>query len=117
MLNKVLYIGRITSDLEVRVTKNDKKYIFFDIAINDGYGEQQNTNYINCITWNKRAENLAKYQKKGNLILVEGKTESYKNKNGLSQTRCVALDIKYLESKNNNSYNNDESADPFSEEM
>ena len=47
---------------------------------------------------------------------MEGKTESYKNKNGLSQTRCVALDIKYLESKNNNSYN-DESADPFSEEM
>ena len=51
MLNKVLYIGRITSDLEIRVTKNDKKYMFFDIAINDGYGEQKNTNYINCITW------------------------------------------------------------------
>lgn len=115
MLNKVLYIGRITNDLEIRVTKNDKKYIFFDIAINDGYGEQQTTNYINCITWNKRAENLAKYQKKGNLILVEGKTESYKNKDGLSQTRCVALDIKYLENKNNSSYD-DESADPFNDE-
>lgn len=115
MLNKVLYIGRITSNLEIRLTKNNKKYTFFDIAINDGFGEQKNTNYINCITWNKRAENLVKYQKKGNLILVEGKTESYKNKDGLSQTRCVALDIKYLENKNSNSYEED-SADPFNDD-
>lgn len=115
MLNKVLYIGRISNELSLRTTSNGKEYIFFDLAINDSFGDNKNTNFINCIAWNKRAENLEKYQKKGNLILVEGKTESYKNKDGLTQTRCVALDIKFLEKKENNNHTEDIS-DPFSDE-
>lgn len=112
MLNKVIYVGRITNDLKIRETQNNKKYCFFDIAINDGYGEKQNTNFINCIAWQGRAENLVKYQSKGNLILVEGKTESYKNKDNLSLTRCVALDIKYLENKNSESSTSDDVENP-----
>lgn len=57
-----------------------------------------------------------KNQKKSNLVLIERKTESYKNKDGLSQTTCVAPDIKYLGNKNNKESNENDISDPFSDE-
>ena len=73
-MNQVCLTGRITKDLELRKTKNDKSVCEFTIATNR-IG-QEDADFINCIVWNKQAENLVKYQDKGSLIGVEGQLRS-----------------------------------------
>ena len=75
-MNQVCLTGRITKDLELRKTKNDKSVCEFTIATNR-IG-QEDADFINCVVWNKQAENLCKYQKKGNLIGVEGQLRNEK---------------------------------------
>ena len=54
-MNKYIGIGRITKDIELRTTSNNKSVSQFTIAINEGYGEEQRTNYIDCTVWGKQA--------------------------------------------------------------
>lgn len=68
-MNKVLLIGRITKDLELRHTPNDKSVCDFTLAVNR---DKDNADFINCVVWNSQAENLCKYQGKGSLIAVFG---------------------------------------------
>ena len=68
-MNKVLLIGRITKDLELRHTSNDKAVCDFTLAVNR---DKENADFINCVVWNSQAENLCKYQGKGSLIAVFG---------------------------------------------
>lgn len=68
-MNKVLLIGRITKDLELRHTPNDKAVCDFTLAVNR---DKENADFINCVVWNSQAENLCKYQGKGSLIAVFG---------------------------------------------
>ena len=68
-MNKVLLIGRITKDLELRHTPNDKAVCDFTLAVNR---DKENADFINCVVWNNQAENLCKYQGKGSLIAVFG---------------------------------------------
>lgn len=76
-MNKVLLIGRITKDLELRETKTGKKVCEFTIATNRVNGKE--ADFVNCMLWDKQAENLAKYQGKGSLVGVSGelRTETY----------------------------------------
>ncbi|HDJ3742778.1 TPA: single-stranded DNA-binding protein [Staphylococcus aureus] len=96
MFNKVMYCGRIATDLNIRKSKNDKSYLFFNLAVSRTNGEK--TDFINCVVWNTKAENLVKYQSKGNLIIVEGSTETYK-KDDINMSRCLVEKITYLENK------------------
>ena len=68
-MNKVILIGRITKDLELRKINNDKAVCEFSLAVNR---DKEKTDFINCIVWNKQAENLVKYQGKGSLISITG---------------------------------------------
>ncbi|HCY8173557.1 single-stranded DNA-binding protein [Bacillus sp. JR_15] len=99
MFNKVMYCGRIATDLNIRKSKNDKSYLFFNLAVSRTNGEK--TDFINCVVWNTKAENLVKYQSKGNLIIVEGSTETYK-KDDINMSRCLVEKITYLENKKKN---------------
>ena len=64
-----MLIGRITKDLELRHTSNDKAVCDFTLAVNR---DKENADFINCVVWNSQAENLCKYQGKGSLIAVFG---------------------------------------------
>ena len=76
-MNKVILIGRITKDLELRKTKSNKSVCEFTLATNRVGSED--TDFISCMVWNQQAENLCKFQGKGSLIAVFGelRTDSY----------------------------------------
>lgn len=99
-MNNVVIIGRITKDLEVRTTNNQKSVCEFNLAVNRTGSE--GADFINVTVWNKPAENLAKYQGKGSLIAVSGslRVETYKGNDGKTRYKSYVLanSIEYLES-------------------
>lgn len=105
-MNKTILIGRLTKDPELRYTPNGIAVANFTIAVNRPFAKEgdQQADFINCVVWRKPAENLANYQRKGNLIAVDGRiqTRSYENNEGqrVYVTEVVADNIQYLESKN-----------------
>lgn len=101
-MNKALLVGRISNDLELRHTQSQNAVCEFNIAINRVGVE--GTDFITIVVWNKQAENLVKYQNKGNLISVEGtiRVDKYENKDGETRYKnyILANNIQYLSSKN-----------------
>ncbi|QEH61222.1 single-strand DNA-binding protein [Spiroplasma chinense] len=71
-MNSVNLIGRITKDPELRTSSGGKSYVAFTLAVNEFGGGNQFTQFIPCFAWEKTAENLAKFVKKGAQISVEG---------------------------------------------
>ena len=102
-MNKVVLIGRISSVLELRSTKNGTSVCDFSIAINRQTSGEKVTDFINIQAWNKLAENLCKYQEKGSQIAITGeiRVDKYKNKDGtnVNKTYIIANDIEYLSKK------------------
>lgn len=108
MMNKVFLVGRITKDPELRQTANGYSYVFFTIAINrlpSQTGERV-ADFISCVAWNRQAENLAKFIRKGGLIGVDGKLQTRNTTDVNGQNRqimeVVCDNISFLESKNAN---------------
>ena len=114
-MNKAILVGRLTKDPELKMTENTKREVCqFTIAVNRPYtnedGERK-ADFINCVVWDKLAENLAKYQHKGNQIAVEGRiqTRNYDDKDGkkVYVTEIFVSNITFLDSKgSNDSVNN-----------
>lgn len=81
-MNRVCISGRLAKDPELRTTKSGINQTTFTIAVNrriaNSEGERQ-VDFINCVAWNKNAENIAKYFVKGKEIAIEGhiQTGSY----------------------------------------
>ncbi|MBS3991150.1 MAG: single-stranded DNA-binding protein [Erysipelothrix sp.] len=84
MLNKAIIIGRFTRDLELRKTQNGKSVLSFTLASSRKYGGNEQVDYVSCTVWEKGAEIIAQYMKKGSLIQVEGRnvSRSYDDKDG-----------------------------------
>ena len=87
MLNNVSLMGRITRDLELKQTPNQKDVLSFTIAVDrdiSGQNGEKYTDFIDCVAWNKTAEFIAKYFGKGRMIAVTGEiqTRTYTDKNG-----------------------------------
>lgn len=81
-MNKVNLLGRITKDIDLKYTQtNNKANIKFQVAVNRNKDEVA---FINCEAWEKCAENISKYFKKGNQIGITGHitTGSYDDKDG-----------------------------------
>jgi len=104
-MNKVILTGRIANDLELKATTTGKSICEFRIATNrpvnrDG---EKVADFVNCRVWNKSAENLVKYQTKGNLIAVIGRLQidSYTDKEGNKRYSNYVLveDLEFLERK------------------
>ncbi len=99
-MNKFFGIGRITKDIELAYTQDGKAVAKYTLAIN-GYNDT--TDFLNCVTWNKQAENLKKYCGKGSQIAVEGRVSvrNYENKEGkkVYVTEIVTNNIMFLDSK------------------
>ena len=106
MLNRVVLVGRLTRDPELRYTPNGVAVANFTVAVNRPFRNQQGeqeADFINCVTWRKQSENLANYMRKGSLIGVDGRiqTRSYENQEGrrVWVTEVLAENIQFLESK------------------
>jgi single-strand DNA-binding protein len=106
MLNRVVLVGRLTRDPDLRYTPNGVAVANFTVAVNRPFRNQQGeqeADFINCVTWRKQAENLAHYMKKGSLIGVDGRiqTRSYDNQEGkrVYVTEVLAENIQFLESR------------------
>ena len=124
-MNKWIGIGRLTKDVDFRMTNTGVAVANFTIAINRPFlqnGERQ-TDYINCVTWRKQAENLSTYVKKGDQVAVEGmiQTRNYEGKDGkrVYVTEVMAESIQFLESKGksqNKKSQRQSDDDPFQEQ-
>lgn len=117
-MNKAILVGRLTKDPELRTTPTGRNVCQFSVAVSRNFtnanGERE-ADFINCVVWDKQAENLVKYQKKGNQIAVEGRiqTRNYDDKDGkkVYVTEILASNISFLDSKGtgatgNTSFNN-----------
>ncbi|MCM3740141.1 single-stranded DNA-binding protein [Oceanobacillus luteolus] len=106
MLNRVVLVGRLTRDPDLRYTPNGVAVANFNIAVNRPFSNQQGereADFINGVVWRRQAENLANFMKKGSLIGVDGRlqTRSYEGQDGKTVyvTEVVADSIQFLETK------------------
>ena len=105
-MNRVVLVGRITRDPELRTSPNNVSFTAFSIAVNrtavSANGERE-ADFINCVAFNKQAENLCRFIKKGGQIGVEGKiqTRRYTAQDGSNRiaTEVICDAIHFLEPK------------------
>ena len=103
MLNKVVLIGRLVKDPELRNTQSGKAVANFIIAVDRPYvadsGERE-ADFIPIVAWNKTAENIVKYVGKGRLIAVAGRMQvrNYEKDNVRHYvTEVIADDVRFLD--------------------
>ena len=78
-MNKVILMGRLTKDIEMRQTPNGVSLARFSIAVNRrfaGKDAQQQADFINCVAWRQTGEFIARYFQKGSMIAVVGSIQS-----------------------------------------
>lgn len=108
-MNRVELVGRLTRDPELRHTPNGAATCNLTVAINRLPDRDGNVtaDFIPVVTWNKQAENVAKFLAKGRLVAVEGRiqTRNYEDKDGkrVYVTEVVASNVQFLESRNSSS--------------
>lgn len=106
-LNKVILIGRLTAEPELKQTASGVSVINFTIAVNRKYKQdgEKIADFINVIAWKERAEFVSKYFSKGNPICICGEiqTRKWKDKNGENRyaTEINASEVNFVESKTN----------------
>ncbi len=129
MMNRVVLVGRLTKDPELKYTPNGVPVATFTLAVNRNFsnpqGERQ-ADFINCVVWRKPAENVANYLKKGSMAGVDGRiqTRNYEGQDGrrVYVTEVVAESVQFLSSRSDNGQSNNQSSnqrqqyneDPFS---
>lgn len=87
MLNRVILMGRITQELDLKSTPSGVSVLQFSIAVDRGFvkqGEERQADFITCVAWRQQAEFISKYFGKGRMIALEGnlRTRTYDDKNG-----------------------------------
>jgi len=104
MLNKVVLIGRLTKDIELKYTPNGVAVASFYLAVNRNFTNSQGereADFIPVQVWRKQAENCAKYLSKGRLVAVSGRiqTRSYDGPDGQRRYawEVVADEVKFLD--------------------
>ena len=102
-MNSVSLVGRTTRDPELRYTGTGKAVTSFTLAINRTFSKSDEADFINIVTWEKTAENVANYVKKGHQVAVAGRIQSrtYDDKDGkrVFVTEVVANEVHFLEPK------------------
>jgi len=108
-LNRVMLIGRLGNDPELKYLPNGTPVVKFSFATSESWTDrdgnrQEETEWHKIVVWNKQAENVAKFLKKGSQAHIEGKikTESWDDKQTgkkAYQTTVVAQNVLFLESK------------------
>ena len=109
MLNRVILIGHLTRDPELRYTPDGTPVAKFTLAVNRPYKDKQGNNladFVNIVAWRKLGELCAQYLSKGQLAAVEGRLEirNYEDKHGIRHwiTEVIADNVRFLESAKKN---------------
>ena len=109
-MNKVIILGRLTADPEIRYTQAGKAVASLTIAVNRGFGSDS-ADFINCVAWEKLAEIIGNNLSKGSQVLVEGRMQnrSYENNQGEKRfiTEVVLSNIEFVGSKKKNETDTD----------
>jgi single-strand DNA-binding protein len=107
MMNRVVLVGRLTKDPELRYTPNGVPVATFTLAVNRSFTNQageREADFINCVIWRKPAENVANFLKKGSLAGVDGRvqTRNYEGTDGkrVYVTEILAESVQFLEPRN-----------------
>ncbi len=106
MINKVILMGRLCADPELKTTQSGISLCSFRIAINRPHkqGEEQKADFVNIQAWRGTAEFVDKYFSKGSMIIVDGKLQNndYTDANGVKHysMRVIADNVSFGESKN-----------------
>lgn len=105
-LNRVILVGRLTKDPDLRYTPNGVAVATFTLAVNRAFstnGERE-ADFISCVIWRKQAENVANYLRKGSLAGVDGRlqTRNYQGQDGkrVYVTEVLAESVQFLEPRN-----------------
>jgi single-strand DNA-binding protein len=108
MLNKVILMGRLTKDPELRYTASNIPVCSITLAVNRRFtrqDEEKQTDFINIVFWNKTAEFVSKYYTKGIQVVVSGRLQSrnWEDKEGKKHytLEVVADETHFTESKKN----------------
>ncbi len=106
-MNKVILIGRLARDPEMRTTAGGTNVTRFTVAVTRTYQDQngeRTADFINCVAWRRQAENIAKYCTKGTQVAIEGRiqTGSYDTQDGTKRytTDIICDNVTFLGSKN-----------------
>ena len=107
MLDRIVLIGRLTRDPELRFTPNGHAVCSFTLAVDRPFTNQEGnreTDFINIVVWNKQGENCAQYLAKGRLAAVDGRLQirSYDGNDGQRRyvTEVIADNVRFLSSRN-----------------
>ena len=137
MINRVVLVGRLTRDPELRYTAGGAAVASFTVAVNRQFtntqGERE-ADFINCVIWRKAAENFSNFTNKGSLVGIDGRlqTRSYENQQGtrVYVTEVIVDNFSLLESRSeserrtansgngnsnsssNNNFNNNNNSNP-----
>lgn len=121
MMNKVTLLGRLAQDPEIRYTNNGKAVTNFTMAVDRG--KDKGADFIPVVFWDKTAETIGNYVKKGQRLLVEGRLQvrSYENTNGEKRrvTEVVGSYMEFIEKaeKTNSGDNWDDMGAAVAEEI
>jgi len=102
-MNRAVIIGNLTRDPELRTTPQGISVCSFTVAVNRGFGDKKDVDFIPIVTWRALAENCAKFLAKGRKVGVSGRIQvrSYDTNNGERRyvTEIVADDVEFLTPK------------------
>ena len=111
MLNRIVLIGRLTRDPELRYTPgNGVAVATFCIAVDRRFVKEKETDFINIVVWRQQAENCAKFLSKGSLVSVDGRLQIRQyEKDGQRRTAAevVADSVQFLSPKKQQTGDND----------
>lgn len=107
-MNKIILIGRMSKDIEIRYTQNQKEVGSFDLAVNRNYKNangEYDTDFFKCIAWGNLAKTIHTYTSKGSQIAIEGRVENrtYQANDGTNRyvTEVVVEGVHLIDFKKN----------------
>ncbi len=118
-MNKVILIGNLTKDPELRYTPNGVAVCTFTLAVNRRVNGENQADFIGIVAWQKTADLCATYLRKGRQAAIEGRiqTRSYDNKEGkkVYVTEVVAEKVEFIGGKSGNEGDPGKGADTFND--
>lgn len=103
MLNRIVLIGRLTKDVDLRSTQNGASVATFTLAVDRAFSKDKETDFIPVVVWRAQAESCAKYLSKGKLAAVDGRLQirTYEANDGSKRTiaEVVADAVRFLSPK------------------
>ena len=121
-MNKVILIGRVTKDIERKITNSGKSVASFTLAVNRDFKNadgKYDADFINCVAYGQQAETISKYVNKGDKFGITGKlnTRTYDKQDGSKAyvTEVIVDGFEFLESKKDKPVMLNVNADDFTE--